>query len=202
MSDEEEEPKKKSGLIKIVIFAVAGLMLVGVGLGVGFFVFGGSEPAPDDLANQIIASNGGTPVPAPAPAPEEGEGEGEEGEGDGSPSKITKETPNAEVFQTLYYEFPGNLTTNLRGSRRYLQVGIAISTQYDEQVINNVETHLPALRSEILAVLSDYSEEDVVGREARLALADALKEAMNARLEELEGFGGIEGVQFVTYVMQ
>ena len=38
---EEEEPKKKSGIVTIVIFVVAGFILVAIGLGVGFLVFGG-----------------------------------------------------------------------------------------------------------------------------------------------------------------
>ena len=41
MADEEnEEPKKKSGLLKILIFAFAGILLIAVGLGVGYFIFG------------------------------------------------------------------------------------------------------------------------------------------------------------------
>ena len=50
------------------------------------------------------------------------------------------------VFDT-YYEFPGNLTTNLRGSRKFIQLGIAVSTQYDDTVMANVDAHQLALRS-------------------------------------------------------
>ena len=52
-----------------------------------------------------------------------------------------KEAPEVEKFITTYYEFPGNFTTNLRGSRKFLQAGIGVSTQYDENVITNVEDH-------------------------------------------------------------
>ena len=41
MADEEnEEPKKKSGLVKILLFVFAGILLIAVGLGVGYFMFG------------------------------------------------------------------------------------------------------------------------------------------------------------------
>jgi flagellar FliL protein len=33
-------------------------------------------------------------------------------------------------------------------------------------------------------------------------LADGIKNAINSRLEELEGFGGVEGVYFTAFVLQ
>ena len=51
---EEEEPKKKSGIITIVIFVVAGFILVAIGLAVGFLVFGGAQGNPQDIANEIV----------------------------------------------------------------------------------------------------------------------------------------------------
>ena len=203
MADEEEAGgKKKRGLIKIVIFVVAGLLLVGIGLGAGWFIFRAPPSDPAQIADEIIARE--TAAAAPA-APAEGQAaegeEGAEGEG-GPPEKVSKDSPKEEIFRTLYYEIPGNITTNLRDSRRFLQIGVGISTQYDETILTNVETHLPALRSAILAALSDYSEADVVGREARSRLAEDIKTTLNTVLEELEGFGGIEGVHFTAYVMQ
>ena len=55
MAEELEEEPKKSGLIKIVIFAVAGILLLVIGLGIGYLMFGG-EPETDPSAevNQII----------------------------------------------------------------------------------------------------------------------------------------------------
>ena len=55
MAEEVEEEPKKSGLIKIIIFVVAGILLIVIGLGIGYLMFGG-EPEPDPSAevNQII----------------------------------------------------------------------------------------------------------------------------------------------------
>jgi len=39
MAEELEEEPKKSGLIKIVIFAVAGILLLVIGLGIGYLMF-------------------------------------------------------------------------------------------------------------------------------------------------------------------
>lgn len=195
MSEEEEPKKKKSGVGKILIFAVVGLVMMGAGLGVGYFMFGTATNSPEQIAAQIIEKNKG-------PIPEVAEEETEETADGGPPEKVSKDSLKSEVFETLYYELPGSLTTNLKDSRRFLQIGVGISTQYDEAILENVESNLPAIRAAILATLSDYGEEDVVGREARTALSDDLKATINATLEELEGFGGVEGVLLTSFVMQ
>jgi flagellar FliL protein len=195
MSEEEEPKKKKSGVGMILIFAVVGLVMMGAGLGVGYFMFGTATNSPEQIAAQIIEKNKG-------PIPEVVEEETEETADGGPPEKVSKDSLKSEVFETLYYELPGSLTTNLKDSRRFLQIGVGLSTQYDEAILENVESNLPAIRAAILATLSDYGEEDVVGREARTALSDDLKATINATLEELEGFGGVEGVLLTSFVMQ
>jgi flagellar FliL protein len=195
MSEEEEPKKKKSGVGKILIFAVVGLVMMGAGLGVGYLMFGTATNSPEQIAAQIIEKNKG-------PIPEVAEEETAETADGGPPEKVSKDSLKSEVFETLYYELPGSLTTNLKDSRRFLQIGVGLSTQYDEAILENVESNLPAIRAAILATLSDYGEEDVVGREARTALSDDLKATINATLEELEGFGGVEGVLLTSFVMQ
>ena len=55
MAEEEvEEKKSNGGLIKIILFAVSGIMLVVIGLGVGYFVFGSSQPDPSEEIETII----------------------------------------------------------------------------------------------------------------------------------------------------
>jgi flagellar FliL protein len=194
MSEEEEETPKKSGLGKILIFVGAGVIILGVGIGAGYVLFGNQQNTPEQIAAQIIDKNRSQQAEVT-----EQETDGEEAL---APEKQSKESPKEEVFQTLYYEIPGNLTTNLKNSRRFLQIGVGISTRYDETILQNVEANLPAIRAAILATLSDYGEEDVVGREARQILSDDLKDTINTELEMLEGFGGVEGVLLTSFVMQ
>ena len=73
-------------------------------------------------------------------------------------------------FLTTYYEFPGNFTTNLRESKKFLQITVGVLTQYDEEVMINVESHQLALRGIILGVMSEYSEQDVAGRDGKQGL--------------------------------
>lgn len=105
-------------------------------------------------------------------------------------------------FATSYYEFPGPFTANLRNSRHFVQVQIAVATQYDEQVIANVKSHEPAIRGAIIATLSDCTDGDIIGVEAKNRLAEKLRDAINVVLEKKTRFGGVEEVSFTSFVTQ
>ena len=195
MADKEtDEPKKKGGLVKIIGLVFGGLLLIGVGLGAGFFMFGGQGLTPSAEIEQIIERK----LKESGQLPED---EAEVAE-DAEPALQKKETPSVDTFVTSYFEFDGNFTSNLRDSRKFLQLGVGISTQYDETVVENVELHQLALRSEILGTVSDFTEEDISGKEGRDRLAAKMVEAINAKLEILEGFGGIDSVHFTSFVLQ
>lgn len=198
MADDEDEPKKKSGILKILIFVAGGLVVLGIGLGAGYVLFGSKAESPEQVAANIIERNSN----AAAPSEDEDDVEGGEDESRPKPEKVTKESPKDEVFQTLYYEIPGTMTTNLRDSRRFLQVGVGVSTRYDDEILRNVESNLPAIKAVILATLSGYGEEDVIGRDARDAMSLELTKVINEELELLEGFGGVESVLLTSFVMQ
>lgn len=194
MADEEnEEPKKKSGLVKILLFVFAGILLIAVGLGVGYFMFGGQQPDPSEEIDAIIEKTKDEAEAEKQAALEQAENVAE---------KVAKEKPEAETFVTTYFEFPGTFTTNLRSSRKFLQLGLGVSTQYDDSVMLNIETHQLALRSEILNVMSEFTEEDIQGKAGRESLAKALADGINEKMLKLEGFGGVEEVHFTSFVLQ
>ncbi len=206
----QEEDNKKSP-VKIILMVVGGVVLLGIGLGLGMFIGGGEKSDPSSEISQIIEKKEN---PEATEEDEESEAEEEvavecteeekdaEGNCPVGPRKIPKITPEEELFATTYYEFPGNFTTNLKGSKRFLQISVGVSTQYDEQVMANVDSHQLALRSEILTIMSTFSSEDIAGREGKQKLADALKEGINNTLMKVEGFGGVENVHFTSFVLQ
>ncbi len=192
MAENDAEQNAGGGLIKkLLIFGGGGLLMIVIGLGAGYFIFGSSQPDPSEQIEEIIERK-------------MQEREAAEAEADNATAmaKQTKDTPADEVFETIYHEFPGTFTTNLNGSRKMLQVGVGLSTQYDDTVMMNVESHQLALRSVILGAISDFSEDDVKGAEGRLRLANALRDVINTKLEALENFGGIEEVHFTSFVLQ
>ena len=192
MAENEAEQKAGGGLVKkLLIFGGGGLVMIAVGLGAGWLIFGSAQPDPSEEIEEIIERK-------------LAERETAEAEADNStePQKQSKETPGEDVFETIYHEFAGTFTTNLDGSRKMLQLGIGVSTQYDDTVMMNVESHQLALRSVILGVISNFSEEDVKGSAGREMLAVSIRDAINGKLEALENFGGIEEVHFTSFVLQ
>ena len=199
MAEEVEEEPKKSNLLKIIIFVVGGILLIAVGLGIGYFLFGG-EPEPDPSAevNQIIEGKETEKKKTEDSESKEGEEEGE----DGIIIKNVKAIPEVDSYETTYFEFPGDFTTNLKGSRKFLQVSVGVSTQYDEKVMEVVDSHQLALRSEILSTISDFTEEDISGSEGKKKLSERLIVVLNKKLESLDEFPGIEDVYFTAFILQ
>jgi len=199
MAEEVEEEPKKSNLLKIIIFVVGGILLIAVGLGIGYFLFGG-EPEPDPSAevNQIIEGKETEKKKTEDSESKEGEEEGE----DGIIKKNVKAIPEVDSYETTYFEFPGDFTTNLKGSRKFLQVSVGVSTQYDEKVMEVVDSHQLALRSEILSTISDFTEEDISGSDGKKKLSERLIVVLNKKLESLDEFPGIEDVYFTAFILQ
>ena len=193
MADEENnEPKKNSRILKILIFVFGGLILIGAGLGAGFFMFSSDQPDPSEEIEKIIDRKMGEAEEKKAAEDEVADGE----------EKVSKETPEVKTFMTTYFEFPGTFTTNLMNSRKFLQVGVGVSTQYDDTVMGNVDAHQLALRSEILNTMSEFSEADIQGKSGREELAKALADSVNEKLISLEDFGGVSEVHFTSFVLQ
>ena len=189
----EEAPKSKINFKKIALFGLGPIVLLGVGLGAGAFLFMPTQ-TPVEQVEALIEKK----LKQAGQLPSE-DGLNEE---DLEPQKVSKETPVNETFVTSYYTFADNFTTNLNQSKQFLQISVGVSTQYDETVIENVEKHQMAMRSEVLGVMGTYSVDDIDGKVGRDKLANSIKDAINMKLEELEGFGGVEGVHFTSFVLQ
>ena len=188
--EEKEEEPKKGGLMRMIMMAVGVIALIGVGVGAGYFLFGGKPADPSQEIEEIIERK----------MKEAEEAKAAEEAANADPDK--KIAPEVENFVTTYYEFSGTFTTNLRNSTKFLQVGIGVSTQYDDTVMANVEMHQLSLRSEILGMMSEFSEEEIQGKAGRDALSAAIAEAINKKLIELEDFGGVESVHFTSFMLQ
>ncbi|MDC0114096.1 flagellar basal body-associated FliL family protein [Planktomarina temperata] len=189
----EEAPKRKINFTKIAMFGLGPVLLLGLGVGAGAFLFMPTQ-TPVEQVEELIEKKLKQAGQLPS-----ADGLDEE---DLEPQKVSKETPVNETFVTSYYTFADNFTTNLNKSKQFLQVSVGVSTQYDETVIENVEKHQMALRSEVLGVIGTYSVDDIDGKIGRDNLANSIKDAINVKLLDLEGFGGVEGVHFTSFVLQ
>lgn len=191
MSVEVVDPAMKPSKIKKLFGLLGKLIVAAVLIGGGFaggYVYFAKPFSPTQDMLRLIEPE----AAAQADAAESGE----------MPEKVVKEMPETDLFVTSYFTFPDPLTSNLMNTKAFLQVQVGVSTQYDAQVITNVETHKLALQSDMLAVMATFTAEDLAGTAGRKRLADALKDAMNERLQSLEGFGGVEDVFFPSFMMQ
>ncbi|MCP3732849.1 flagellar basal body-associated FliL family protein [Sphingomonas sp. MG17] len=202
MSDKEApdapEAKKKGGKKKWLLIGVSLLVLVGGGVGGGLYasnagLIGGAKAE---------AGEAETSGPRLVPKSEQVRASAAEGEGSGEGGSRPPAGAGGEKYASTYYAMEKEFTSNLRESVHFIQVGIAISTPYDNTVIENLKTHEMAVRSQVLLTLGETSEDDVFTAAGKEKLAKRLAAAINAVLKQKEGFGGIGNVYFTNFIVQ
>lgn len=201
MSDTETATapvKKKGGMKKWLIIGTGLVVLIGGGVGGGLYA-----------ANSGLIGGGTQGESADADAPrlvpksEEVRAATKEGEEAGeSKGKPTPPGSGGDKYASTYYQMEKEFTSNLRDSVHFVQVGVAISTPYDNRVIENLKTHELAVRSAILLALGETNEDEVFTADGKTKLQKRLSAAINAVLKEKEGFGGIANVYFTNFIVQ
>jgi len=188
----DDNAKKKGGKGGLVKLALAGFVFVGLGAGgaYGAYAAGLFGTAQDDGDDAPVFVRKGESDPFPLL--------GSDTDGDIAPIHGT----GGSDYRTAYYSFSDSFTSNLSSSPALIQVDLAVSTQRDGRVLMWVKTHELALRSAILAVLAETPENEVFEAEGREDLSNRLTTAINAVLEEKEGFGGIDAVHFKGFLVQ
>jgi flagellar FliL protein len=194
MSEEttEEEVKAKSPVVKIVLIVVGILLLVAITVGGTLFASGFFDANESGSAEQAIA----------ALEMEAAEQAAEAEAAAAGPDKVKQDSPELTRFEPSYFVLPKVLVANISNSRKVMQATVAIMTFYDERVIENVDTHDFPLRFAMLKVMRNTTEAEVADADFQDNLAAKLKTEMNAVLEGLEDFGGIEAVYFTEFVVQ
>ena len=110
--------------------------------------------------------------------------------------------PDPSKFEASYYPLHDNFTANLRDSGQFVQVGLGVSTYYDQRVLDAVKLHEMAVRSAILLTLNSASAASLSTPEGKEQLKESLRKAVNDVLKKKEGFGGIDDVYFTSLVIQ
>lgn len=206
MSDAKDDaaPKKKGKMKKILIGGVALLVLVGGGVGAGVYAAGSGligghkDAAAVDHGPKLI------------PKSEQKKAGGDEGGGHGGGEQSaaphggtpTPAGSGGDKYASNYYALDKEFTSNLQDSDHFIQVGVAVSTPYDETVIEHLKTNDIAVRSAILMALGDTTEDQVFTSAGKRQLQTRLAAAINATLKQKEGFGGVSNVYFTNFVVQ
>lgn len=199
--DNETEGKKKSPILKILLLVIGVIILLagtvfGTLFATGFFdekpaisaeeALEGAEDAATEGRTGAAAGGGSAAPGGPPPAVQ----------------RVTRDSPQLTRFEFRYHEVDREFLVNLTNSRRVMQVQLALMTRYDQRVFDNFMKHEFAIRSVTLDVMRQVTEADTTASDFRVKLAENIREAMNAKLEEFEDFGGIEEIYFTTFVIQ
>lgn len=194
MPDEilDDEVQAKSPVLKIIMIVVGILLLVAITVGATLAATGFFAPTATQDPEAAIAA-------LEAAADEEAAAAAAAASG---PSKVQLDSPELSKFQQSYYQLEKELVVNIANSRKVMQASIAIMTHYDDRVVDNVEKHTFPLRNAMLTVMSQQTDANLADPDFRKNLSEELKIVMNAKLEELEDFGGIEAVYLTEFVVQ
>jgi flagellar FliL protein len=187
MSDETPvTPKKKGGMMKkLIFFVLLPLLLIGGGIGAGVFAagkFGGGHAGPklDPNRPKLVLK-----------------------EGESGPTDIPDgQQPNPEIYKSTYVPMEQPFTSNLRDTDGYLQLGLGVSTFYDQKVTDHLKDSDMPVRSAVLEVLAQQSAEALNTPQGKAQLRQAIKVAINRVLQQREGFGGVDDVYFTSFIIQ
>jgi flagellar FliL protein len=194
MAEEEKqaEGKRKLPLLKVLVLVTGALVLLGLAV-MASLVLTGYFDKVDERSVEAQLEQVRREAAASAPAPGKRASDADRG------AKAKKEQPRYE-YRYLEYERP--LVANVASSRRVMQVQIAFMTRFDERVTNNLKKHEFALRSAALDVMRQATEAELGNPDFRKILGERLRTEINAVLERLEEFGGVEEVYFTSFVVQ
>jgi flagellar protein FliL len=196
MSDDKAAtPKKKGGMMKLIVLGLVAVIVIGGGTVGGLWamgMLGGHAAAAEDHGPKLVPKS-----EQKRAAGGEGGEKGATAAGNKPPSGV-----GGDQYASNYYTLDKDFTSNLQGSVHYVQVGLAVSTPYDDSVIENIKTNEIAVRSAILMALGDTPEDQVTTADGKRQLQVRLVKAINDTLKQKEGFGGVSNVYFTNFVVQ
>ena len=169
---EGEAGPKKSKTLLLIII-IAVIALAGGGGGAWFLLKG------DSAGDQVAA-------------------EGEEGEA-GAEEEAVEEMPATPYYFSLNPPFVVNFVG--KGRAKFLQVNIEGLTR-NPSVKEDITTHLPQIRNNIVFILSSKRHQDLVTAEGKESLRKQLLEEMRSILVKETGNGDIEDIYFTSFVIQ
>lgn len=121
------------------------------------------------------------------------DGEGEE------EAEEEEEMPATPYYFSLNPPFVVNFVG--KGRTKFLQVNIEGLTR-NPTVKEDITTHLPQIRNNIVFILSSKRHQDLVTAEGKEALRKQLLEEMRSILVKETGNGDIEDIYFTSFVIQ
>lgn len=146
----------------------------------------------------VAGGGGGAYVLLKPPATEEelAAEDGEEGE---AGEEELEEKPATPYYFSLNPPFVVNFVG--KGRAKFLQVNIDGLTR-DPSVKEDITTHLPQIRNNVVFILSSKRHEDLVSPEGKEALRKQVLEEIRSILKKETGNSDVEDIYFTSFVIQ
>lgn len=109
----------------------------------------------------------------------------------------------AEPAVILYYDFASPLIVNFPSGSKLRLMQVSISVMVDSQnAIEALKKHDPMIRSNLLMLISAQNSDDLVTREGKDSLREAIHKEVGQTLEKMTGHNSVKDVFFTSFVMQ
>mgnify|MGYP002620750522 CR=1 FL=1 len=168
-AEDDTQPAKKGNAKKTLVMALAGLVLLGSGVGGSLYFTGMLDGLGGGGAKETEAQE---------------------------EKKEAKKVP-------IYFAFPEPFTVNFETEQglRFLQVSIEVMT-YEQPAVDGIQAHMPALKNNIILLLSNQSYGMLVTLEGKEGIRASILSEIKEVLKRHEVKADVEEVYFTTFVMQ
>ena len=169
---------------KIILIAVAALILIGGSIGATLFLTGAFKKDAEAQAAGPADQHGGPPAPAAH---------------GGAPAAGARAVGLPSVYQAIDPPFIVNFED--QGILRYLQIGLAIQTRIPA-VGEAITTHMPQIRNNLIMLFADQKLERLTTNEGKEQLRMQALTQIQAVLTREIGYPGVDAVYFTIFVLQ
>jgi flagellar FliL protein len=180
--DAPADVPKKSGMLKLIVVAVVGVVLGAGGAAVALLVLGEHPPQaenPDEAADEA----------------------GQDGHDGEKKKKKKKKKKDGEHELPPTYMKLDNLTVNLSGGKdHFLAMSMELKIA-EPEAQQQLTTRMPEVKNLVLITLSAQTPESLGSVEGKTALAQKLRDDLNALIDQDEETG-VADVFFTQFIIQ
>lgn len=103
----------------------------------------------------------------------------------------------------VYFAFDKPITVNFEteSGLRFLQVELEVMT-YDPLVPDQIKTHMPVIRNELIMIFSSQDYGDLISQEGKEKIRSTVLNKLKEIMADRAGKPGIEEVYFTNFVIQ
>ena len=203
-NEEDDKGIDKSSNLKIIIIAILATMLLGGGLVGATYYFVSGMQSTEKGSTKIARSEDAADADADAADGEEDEDDEDDEEEDEDEDEDEDEEPKGPL---IYHSMDPKFVVSFRDQRvaRFMQFSFEVTTR-DKAVIELLDGHSPAIRSNLLMLFDNQNNASMSTREGKQQLLVNIVSDINETLKKMtdkdELKAVVEAAYFTSFVIQ